>query len=89
MEFILVEEVTSKHAILDVRSHEEYDEESIPGSQHIPLNYLSGRKQEIPENPVLVCRTDNRSAQARNILGRGRVLKGGITAWKQAGKKTE
>ena len=89
MELITVQEVTNKHAILDVRSHEEYDESHIPGSQHIPLEYVANRQQEIPHNPVIVCRTDNRSAQAREILGHGRVLQGGISAWKQAGKKTE
>jgi rhodanese-related sulfurtransferase len=88
MDYIKPSEV-NKQRILDVRTHEEYDTEHIPGSQHIVLDHLAGREQEVPENPIIVCRTGPRAEEAVNILGRGRVLKGGITAWKKAGMNVE
>jgi rhodanese-related sulfurtransferase len=56
--------------VLDVRELSEWEDGHIPDATLIPLGELESRMDEIPtEREVLiVCRSGNRSAQARDIL---------------------
>ena len=78
--------------ILDVRLREEWDQQHIEGATLIPLGELPNRLKEVPQDKpiVVVCRSGNRSAQARDILlksGFRQVtsMKGGIRDWMAAG----
>jgi rhodanese-related sulfurtransferase len=81
--------VVSGVPLVDVRSHLEHAQETIPGSYSIPLPQLTERLREVPEGRVLVyCRSGERSSTAASLLERaGRIdvldLAGGITAWKK------
>jgi rhodanese-related sulfurtransferase len=84
--------------VLDVREAKEFAEGRLPKSRHIPLAELAGRVAEIAkfkERPVLLtCRTGARSAGAARTLknaGFTQVfqLKGGISAWREAGLPIE
>jgi rhodanese-related sulfurtransferase len=81
--------------ILDVRQPEEWNELHVPDSTLIPLGELAARVAELPKDQeiVIVCRSGNRSAQARDLLlGEGftRVtsMAGGLNQWKAAGYPT-
>ena len=81
-----------KVTLIDVRNLSEWDEEHIPGAQHIMLGYLRERAVEIPaDRPVVVhCRAGVRSSIGTSILkaeGFEKVinLRGGIERWKSAG----
>lgn len=81
--------------ILDVRQPEEWNEFHVPDSTLIPLTELASREDELPKDQeiVVVCRSGNRSAQARDILlnaGFTQVtsMAGGLTQWKAAGYPT-
>lgn len=56
--------------VLDVRELSEWEEGHIPDATLIPLGQLESRMNEIPKDQevVIVCRSGNRSAQAREIL---------------------
>jgi rhodanese-related sulfurtransferase len=56
--------------MLDVREPDEWAAGHIPGATLIPLGQLAGRIAEVPRDRmvVTVCRSGNRSAQARDIL---------------------
>lgn len=56
--------------ILDVRTLEEWNDGHVPGATLIPLNELEARLSELPQNEdiVIICRSGNRSAAARDIL---------------------
>lgn len=56
--------------ILDVRTQEEWEAGHIPGATLIPLDELEARLDEVPagEEIVVICRSGNRSAVARDIL---------------------
>jgi len=56
--------------ILDVREVNEWEEAHIPGATLLPLGELESRLGEIPKDQdvVIVCRSGNRSAQARDLL---------------------
>lgn len=78
--------------VLDVRQPDELDERlgRIVGAQHVPLNEIKDRLDEIPrDRPVIpVCHAGMRSGQATVILrqaGFPRVanLRGGMLAWQQ------
>ena len=80
--------------VLDVRQPDELDERlgRIAGAQHVPLNELKERLDEIPrDRPVIpVCHAGMRSGQATVILrqaGFTRVanLRGGMLSWQQLG----
>ncbi len=80
-----------KVTLIDVRNLSEWDEEHIPGAQHIMLGYLRERAVEIPaDRPVVVqCRIGVRSSIGASILkakGFENVinLQGGIESWKSA-----
>jgi len=77
---------------LDVRKHDEWDQVHLSNSVLIPLDELEGRLDELPRDQdiVIICRSGNRSRQARDILvnaGINRVssMRGGINKWKAAG----
>ena len=81
--------------ILDVRQPEEWNEFHVPDSTLIPLSELTARAAELPKDQeiVIVCRSGNRSAQARDLLlGAGFTqvtsMAGGLTQWKAAGYPT-
>ncbi len=81
--------------IVDVRSPAEFTGPlgHIQGAVNIPLDQFAARVQEVtgPGRPiVLVCHTDRRSAAAAHHLRSAgvttvTVLRGGMTAWTQAG----
>ena len=57
--------------LLDVRTHQEYREGHIPGSQNVPLQQLD-KVEEVTENKDTVlyvyCRSGARSRQAVSLL---------------------
>ncbi len=78
--------------VLDVRTQEEWNAGHIPGATLIPLDQLSSRVGELPEDQeiVIYCRSGNRSAQALDLLtgvGFSEIysMDGGINDWIQAG----
>lgn len=84
--------------ILDVRTPAEYETMHIPGSYNVPLDQLPhycielGQKLQTPI--LLVCRSGTRAEQAARLfeatnLAQFHVLRGGISAWEQAGKPVE
>jgi rhodanese-related sulfurtransferase len=96
---ISVEEAVAKREagafILDVRQPEEWNEFHVENSTLIPLGELEARMSELPKDQeiVIVCRSGNRSGQARDILlgaGFSQVtsMAGGLNQWKSAGYPT-
>lgn len=96
---ISVDEAVAKQEagafILDVREPDEWNEAHIAGATLIPLGDLASRANELPRDQeiVVVCRSGNRSAQARDILlndGFTEVtsMAGGLNDWKAAGYPT-
>jgi glyoxylase-like metal-dependent hydrolase (beta-lactamase superfamily II)/rhodanese-related sulfurtransferase len=77
--------------LLDVRSPLEFESERIEGAVSIPVDELEARLEEVPEHAevVVVCRTGVRATIAAEALSRagrrGRVLEGGLHAWRRAG----
>lgn len=81
--------------IIDVRGPDEFNGPlgHIEGARNIPLAELSSHQTEIAgagKAIVIVCLTDKRSAAAATQLatagiGEVSVLRGGMTAWRQAG----
>jgi rhodanese-related sulfurtransferase len=78
--------------MLDVREPHEWRDGHIPGATLIPLEELVFAYQTLPdlEPIVVVCRSGNRSAQARDFLktvGFTQVtsMAGGMNDWKAAG----
>lgn len=78
--------------ILDVRTPAEWAEGHIPDATLIPLDELPNRLSELPadEEIVVICRSGNRSAQARDILlGAGfesvTSVAGGMNQWSANG----
>jgi phage shock protein E len=81
--------------VLDVRQPEEWDAVHIPDATLIPLGELASRVSEVPSDQqvVVVCRSGNRSAQARDILlGAGfpsvTSMAGGMNDWAADGYPT-
>lgn len=78
--------------ILDVREQSEWDQFHIPDSTLLPLGSLRQQLDRLPKDKdiVVVCRTGNRSAEARDILLRAGYLNvtsmsGGVTDWQKKG----
>jgi rhodanese-related sulfurtransferase len=74
--------------LLDVREPWEVAQASLPGSQHIPLNEIPSRLEELDADAeiIVMCKVGARSQRAAEFLaarGFGRVhnLRGGIVAW--------
>ena len=81
---------------LDVRTPEEWQEKHLPGAYFIPLEELQYRLAELPADQeiVIVCRSGNRSMQAREFLKKAGFTQvssvaGGLNAWGQAGYELE
>ena len=77
---------------IDVRTPEEYAEGHAYRTRNIPLDTLAENLDKIEKRePVyIICRTDNRSRQAAQILvdagfSKAIVVTGGTEAWKAAG----
>jgi rhodanese-related sulfurtransferase len=96
---ISVEEAVAKQEagafVLDVREPDEWNEAHIAGTTLIPLGELQARVNELPKDQeiVVVCRSGNRSAQARDLLlneGFTQVtsMAGGLNQWKAVGYPT-
>jgi len=76
--------------LVDVRTDHEWEAAHIPGAQHIELNDLVARADELGEGPVVFyCRGGRRSelaAAAFREAGRDAVrVDGGISAWHEEG----
>jgi rhodanese-related sulfurtransferase len=76
--------------LLDVRQAEELEIAQLPGAQHIPLNELPARINELnPEQAIVVlCHHGVRSEMAGRLLERNGFasvahLMGGIDAWSE------
>ena len=73
--------------LLDVRPHTQFDNVSIEGSIHIPLEVLAGRMDELPDKEIVTFSHASLSAYeaAIKLKARGRrdvkVMDGGITMW--------
>jgi rhodanese-related sulfurtransferase len=81
--------------ILDVRTLEEWNEFHVPDSTLIPLDQLTSRLGEVPQDQevVVVCRSGNRSQQGRDVLLQAGFTKvtsmaGGLNEWRKAGYPT-
>ena len=87
---IEADEVDGKHPILDVRSQKEWEEGHLQGAIHIHLGYLQDRMDEVPDEPVVHCRSGLRSLIASSVLqraGKNPVdVLGGYTALKSQKK---
>ncbi len=73
--------------VIDVRTRDEYDVQSIPGSVHIPVDELRERLDEISaEGAVVHCRVGQRGHIAAQILHShgipARNLDGGCLTWR-------
>jgi phage shock protein E len=82
--------------LLDVRTPEEWSDFHVPNTTFIPLEELADRLNELPRDQeiVVVCRTGNRSQQARDILRQAGFsmvssMAGGLTQWREAGYPVE
>lgn len=81
--------------VLDVRTQEEWDEYHAPNTTLIPLDELQSRLNELPKDQevVVVCRSGNRSQQARDILinagFNATSMAGGLKEWYASGYPTE
>lgn len=75
--------------VLDVRTPNEYKQAHIAGSQHIPLNQLKRRLNEVPGQVVVHCQSGYRSSMAASLLRQHGIvatdLAGGIAAWQAQG----
>ena len=78
--------------ILDVRQPDEWAAGHIPNATLIPLTELAKRVNEVPADRevIIVCRSGNRSGQARDLLkeeGFTNVtsMAGGMNDWTAAG----
>lgn len=89
-----VQRVRDGAVLVDVRSVEEWRSGHAREARHLPLDALTGRMGELPEDEpvVAVCHSGIRSARAARILrvaGYDAVsLRGGMGAWTAAGGST-
>jgi hydroxyacylglutathione hydrolase len=60
----------SAEFVLDVRSLAEFEQGHLPHAHHIHLGYLSDRIDEVPESPVIHCKSGVRSLVASSLLER-------------------
>jgi sulfur-carrier protein adenylyltransferase/sulfurtransferase len=74
--------------LIDVREQHEWDFAHLPGAEHIPLDELDSRLDELsPDDDIVVyCRTERRVHDALDLLNafgfnKVRKLAGGIVAW--------
>ena len=84
----LIDEDSSSHLLLDVRETNEFEYCQIPGSQHMPMQSIPNRLDELPKDKpiVTICHHGMRSQQvAQFLLQNGFTdiinLQGGVHAW--------
>jgi rhodanese-related sulfurtransferase len=81
--------------LLDVRKQHEWEAGHIAGAEHVELNELQAKADELgKDHPFVVyCRGGNRSGMAAEALrGAGfdvHSMAGGISAWVEAGEPIE
>ncbi len=82
--------------VLDVRTDEEWSRGHIPGAMHIPVQVITERRSEVPQDRDVVvhCMVAPRARMAEKALimiGHERVfhLEGGYRAWEAAGLTVE
>jgi rhodanese-related sulfurtransferase len=84
-------EVRAGALLLDVRTPDEWTAGHAPAAQHLPLDELAARADELPTDRriVVICRTGARSGRATEALngaGYDAVnLAGGMRAWVAVG----
>jgi rhodanese-related sulfurtransferase len=80
--------------MIDIRESDEHAMGVAPGATLIPMSELGERLGEVPQDPqrpvLLICRTQNRSAQVAQALEqRGwknlRYIVGGMSMWELQG----
>jgi len=75
--------------LVDVRSKEFFDQESLPGFINIPVNELSRRIEQLDakKRTLLLCKDGSQSSQALTLLEScgfsGQVIRGGLDDWKR------
>jgi rhodanese-related sulfurtransferase len=83
----LVEEQSTPHLLLDVRTPAEYTSGHIPTARNLPLQIIAENLPAAPRDSLIIlyCRSGNRSAQAKRILeneGYTNIVDfGGINRW--------
>ena len=91
---ISVKEVLSgadRHVIIDIRQRHEWEQGHIPESVHVSADQLEVHLKNMPtgNDPVIVCRTGNRSLKAVKQLAKcdivARSLDGGVNRWRAQG----
>ena len=77
-------------ALLDIRSHKEYEQGHIPGAVHVPLSDIGDKVKKLKKDKELVvyCQNGNQSIWAiKRLMGMGYKnmynLKGGYRACKR------
>lgn len=82
---------TDGHCLVDVRTHDEVAQESVPGALHIPLDRLEAEAHKLKGHDSIhvMCRSGGRSAMATSALHslgmtHAKNVSGGIMAWKAA-----
>ena len=76
--------------VIDVRQPDEYRSGHIAGAKLIPLDQLSRRMKDLPQNReiVCVCASGSRSHSATRILARAGYnaanMRGGMSSWRRA-----
>ena len=80
--------------MVDVRRDDEWAAGHVEGAEHLPLDQLAARADELGAGPIVFyCAVGERSlmaAQALSGAGRDAVsLAGGIGAWEEAGLPVE
>jgi rhodanese-related sulfurtransferase len=90
---VTVDEVTEGAYLLDVREDDEWAAGHAPDAQHVPMNQIPTRLDEVPDDRevLVVCRSGIRSARVVQFLrshGRDKVhnLDGGLQEWVAAGR---
>jgi molybdopterin/thiamine biosynthesis adenylyltransferase/rhodanese-related sulfurtransferase len=90
-------EIDAGAKLIDVREPHEWDESHLEAAEHVPMDDLVARADEVApdtsERILLYCRTDNRSSKmAAELASLGYedigVMEGGIVAWEGAGLPT-
>ncbi|MBG6224563.1 rhodanese-related sulfurtransferase [Arthrobacter sp. CAN_A2] len=84
--------LSSGATLVDVRSVQEWRSGRAPKPKHVPLDRLQASTAGIPQGrPVIaMCQSGVRSASAAQLLAakgyEAFSLRGGMTAWRQAGE---
>lgn len=75
--------------LIDVRSKEVFDNESLPGFINIPLNELSQKFDKLDgrKRTLLICKDGSQSSQALKLIEScgfsGEIIRGGLDDWKR------